>query len=478
MNIRSILGFSLGPLIGAMLSFVTIPILTWIFSQDDIGRLSMLQVVLSFSTILFSLGLDQAYVRDYHEASNKPELLRSAILPGLLLLIVLLGVLLMASPSAMAQMLFSLDDVVASLMVACCIVGAYVSRFLSLILRMNERGLAYSMSQILPKMLLLSIVGVYAIFVVHQKFELLLLAQMSAIILAAVVFSWNTRDEWLAACRARIDTARLSPMFGFGLPLILGGVASWALYAIDRIFLRSMSSYEELAVYSVAASAASAVTIFAGIFNTIWAPMAYKWVANGVDMKVIERIIDELLALMAIIFGLTGGLSWLVTYLLPESYVKVSFILVGCMAGPLFYTLSEVTAIGLGISRKTIYSMMASLVAVIVALCGNFLLIPSFGAIGATISTAVAFWAFLVARTEFSCRAWKKIPRAKVYASTFLLVILVVVYALCGPHYPRALIAVWWIFTVWALWNYRKIYIEQMRRLQRLIANRSNHREA
>ena len=63
MTPKKIAAFALGPLGGALLSFITLPVITWIFSQQDIGRLAMLNVVISFSTLLFSLGLDQAYVR-------------------------------------------------------------------------------------------------------------------------------------------------------------------------------------------------------------------------------------------------------------------------------------------------------------------------------------------------------------------------------------------------------------------------------
>jgi O-antigen/teichoic acid export membrane protein len=60
--------------------------------------MAMLQVTLSFSILLFSLGLDQSYVREFHEAENKPALLKRTMLLGLLLLLLLLlitvGVLL------------------------------------------------------------------------------------------------------------------------------------------------------------------------------------------------------------------------------------------------------------------------------------------------------------------------------------------------------------------------------------------------
>jgi len=91
---RKIAAFAIGPIGAAVLGLISLPIITWLFSQEDVGRMAMLQVTLSFSILLFSLGLDQSYVREFHEAENKPALLKRAMLPGLLLLLIAIGVLL------------------------------------------------------------------------------------------------------------------------------------------------------------------------------------------------------------------------------------------------------------------------------------------------------------------------------------------------------------------------------------------------
>ena len=75
MDRSKIIGFALGPIITAILGLASLPILAWYFSTEDIGRISMLQVVISFTVILFSLGLDQSYVREYHQVKNKAVLL-------------------------------------------------------------------------------------------------------------------------------------------------------------------------------------------------------------------------------------------------------------------------------------------------------------------------------------------------------------------------------------------------------------------
>lgn len=338
MNRRQILGFAVGPVGAGFLSAISLPIMTWIFPAEMIGKISMLQIATSLFTLLCCLGLDQAYVREFHESTDRPALFLNATLPGLIVSLALLTVLMISSPALLSSILFDENSIVFSVGVAFSLVVVYLSRFLSLILRMQERGLTFSMSQLFSKIALLLIIFGYLFFTTTRTFAMLLAAQVSAFFLAFAVFAWNTRRDWWPAMYARFEYRQISRLLGYGWPLVFGGVASWGLATIDRVFLRSMSTYDELAAYSVAASAASAVTVFAGIFNIIWSPMVYRWVADRVNIERVDSIATQMAALLPLIVCFAGGSSWILGYLLPPEYTKVPYIFVGCMVSPLLYT--------------------------------------------------------------------------------------------------------------------------------------------
>lgn len=445
MDRRTVLGFAIGPIGAAALSFISLPLMTWIFPPEVIGKLSMLQVTIQFSTLLFCLGMDQAYVREYHESIGKPALLLNATLPGFLLMLVVLGALFAAAPTTLSHLLYDDVSVRLSLLSAGCLVVAYLSRFLSLILRMQDRGLAFSMSQLLSKALLLAIVLSYVLLPISHTFWLLLLAQGAALLLTLLVFCWNTRHDWLPALRTRLERPLFNHLFAFGWPLIFGGVASWGLMAMDRIFLRGMSSYEELAIYSVSASIASGVTIFSGIFNIIWAPLVFKWVATGVDTSRVDVIARQVSVIVLLLVCLAGAFSWVLPYLLPTEYRQVMYLVPGCMVAPLLYTLSEVTGIGITVSRRTVYSFLASLgaVAVNAGLC--FLLVPRMGATGAMISTACAFWVFYMLRSQFSSIVWRSARHSKAHVYSVLALAFAGAYGLIGSHFRDVSFVAWFL---------------------------------
>ncbi len=385
---------------------ITLPVMAWVFPPAAVGRLSMLQVTIQFGTLLFCLGMDQAYVREYHESDDRPALLLNAIVPGLGVGVAVSALTLVFAPRQFSVLLYGTPSLSFALITVACVMIAYVSRFLSLILRMEDRGLAFSMSQVLAKMLLLTTISVYALTFTRRNFLMLLGAQAGALALAMLIFGWNTRRQWRPALTAGIRRAHVTELFRFGWPLVIGGVASWALAAMDRIFLRTMANFDELAVYSVAASIASGATLVAGIFNVVWAPTAYKWHASNAAVGRVTRIGEIAAVLVCVLVCVVGALSWVLHLLLPASYRPVAALLPLCVTPPLLYTLSEVTGIGIAIQRRTSLSMVASTAAVVVnaALCT--LLVAPLGALGAAIATGMAFWVFFLIRTRLSTSVW------------------------------------------------------------------------
>lgn len=465
MTPRKIASFALGPIGSAALGFITLPVITWFFSQEDVGRMAMLNVAVSFSVLLYTLGLDQAYVREFHESSNTPALLKTTLLPGLILLLLSLGVLF-SFDNIISQWLFEIDSLSLSLMVAIVVISNFIARFLSLILRMNEQGFAYSMSQLLPKLLLILIIGNYVVFSAKKTISNLVLANIIATLSVCLLYAWNTRREWLLAIKEEINYVYLKSLLKFGIPLIFGGLAFWGLTATDKILIKELSSFEQLGLYSVSVSFAAAVAILQSVFSTVWAPTVYKWAAADEGLENIHKVNRYVLLVVIVLFCLAGLLSWLVTFILPEQYNDVRWIVISCLGYPLLYTLSETTVVGLGITRRSSFAMLASIIAFIANFLGNWWLIPIYGAAGAAVSTCFAFWIFFFLRTEFSIYVWKPLPRVALYTYTVLIVSGAIVSTLYGKLYTLELLIFWLLVLGSTLFTFKNELLESKGWLQ------------
>lgn len=448
--------FAIGPIGAALLGLISVPIMSWYFSVEDIGRLAMLQLTTSFGILLFSLGLDQAFVREFHESTNVPGLLINTLAPGCLLLGLFLGACSFQA-EAVAEKIFGLQSLHLGYLALLCIFSAFLTRFLSLILRMQNRGISYSVALLFPKIVFLLIVSLYIFF----DYEITTLQAISSHALSTVAvflfLVWVTRDTWLLAIKQRIDIGQLRKMFAYSVHLIFSGLAYWGLVSVDRYFLQMFSGYEELGVYSVATNFAALGLIFQGIFTTIWAPVVYKWVSEGEDISKIEKVIHYVLFLIVLLFALTGMFSWVIDFILPDSFGEVRYLVVACLGFPLLYTLSEATSVGTGITRKTIYALLATLISLSFNFIGSYILIPLYGAKGAAISTCVAFWIFFVLRTEFSMYVWQSIPRFSIYFWSLTCVVCAVFSAVYGAQNHDANFLVWLGIFVGSLVYFRSL---------------------
>lgn len=442
MEFKKILGFAVGPLGATALGLVTIPLTAWLFTPEDVGRLNLLQITVSFGMLLFVLGLDAAYVREYHGCHELPALLRACFLPGFIMLSV--GSIAAATyASEFSFGLFKINNPIIYPLVVIAIMLNYILRFLSLILRMQERGLAYSLGEIIPRALqLLLLLGIYW-FDLHRNFITLLWISVASTMIVVLLFAYKTRDQWQIALTARTSAELQKSLLKFGTPLVFSGLAYWGLTATSSLVLRRDSTMSELGLYSVTNSFAAAAAIFQSIFTVVWAPTVYKWINQGVDMSRLERISHQALGVVCLIFCLVGSFSWLTDYILPEFYINVKYLLVCAVAPTLLYTLSEITSVGIGVTRRTSLTIWITLAAVATNILISFWLVPDHGAAGAVIANAVAYLVFFVGRTEVSAKVWQHFPRARLYTHVMVFVAIAVATVILGPVLPFHYSLIW-----------------------------------
>ncbi|WP_272673682.1 lipopolysaccharide biosynthesis protein [Providencia sp. PROV169] len=422
MTLKKILLFAIGPIGAAFIGLITIPILTWYYSQEDIGKISMIPIIITFSSLIFSLGLDQAFVREYNESKNKLILFKTTITPGLIFIFFISSFFLLDN-ELLPSLMFNEKSKVLNSEILIIIISSFIIRFFSLLFRMNERGIIYSISQILPKAIILIIIGLFIFLGLNKDFQSLILANTFGVFITSLFMLIKYGHFRPLFKIEKIDTNDLKRMLAFGLPLAIGGLAFWGLTSVDRILIRYLSNYEELAIYSVALSFAASAGIIQSIFTTVWLPIVYKWINEKRNIEKINEVIQYMLFIIVILYCLIGMFSWLIPIILPYEYANVQWILIASIGYPLFYTLSETTVIGINISRKSIFAMLSIFIAFGVNILINLITIPKYGAAGAAISSCLSFLILFLLRTEFSIMLWSSIPRLKLYIYPCLLTV-------------------------------------------------------
>lgn len=437
--IKNILGFSLGPVISSLLGFITVPVLAWFFSIEDVGKISMLNTIISFGVVFFCLGGDQVYIREYHDCNNKVGLFKESIFPSSIFFLVVFIVCFYFSDDFLSLFL---NEKGYTLFVVLCVFFQCVNRYFSLILRMNGMGALFSLSQILQKSIFVIIILIAILISSERSFSIIFYSLFFSSFISSIYVVFITRKMNRCYFSSQINILNLKRNLYYGLPFVPAGIAYWGLTGIDKIFLKEFSGLNELGLYSVSLSFASVATIFQSVFSIIWAPTVYKWKSKGEGLDKIPNILNVVTIIVFVIFCIVGAFSWISIYLLPKEYGNVQYMLITCMVPPLLYTLSEVTVVGIGITKKSYWNLIISLLAFFFNLILTYILVPLYGASGAAVSTALSFLLFFILRSEISSAIWMKIPMRKCYIYIIPCVLLACANSLYSIKY---LYIIFWV---------------------------------
>lgn len=436
MNLKTLLIYILGPLGAALIGFITLPILTWLYSPEIVGSYGLLNIGLSLVTLIFALGFDQAYVREFYNEKNHTQLLKSCVIPGysfLLLTFIILGICYFLE-------LFELSlSSLLAIFLAYVFVGFFSisNLFIGYYFRMHQNAVMYSLCQIIPKIGFLIFIVYFYLSGLVNGFNSVALAQFLSIIFLSLLMLFYTRHAWLPIFNEKMNLGLSKRLISFGFPLMLANLTFWALTSTDRLALTYFSDLTAVGIYSIGVSLALIAGILQVVFSAIWTPIIYRWEKEGFEQfsDQYDNLFKAISTVIFSVFCLVGIFAWLVDYVFPSSYSLVKYILVCCFAYPLFYTLSEVTVVGLHLVRKTFFVLIASCMALLINVILNVLLTPTLSITGAAIATAISFFALFVIRTELSIRQWRSFSRFKTYTIGVVIITLACLQALSNSNY-------------------------------------------
>jgi O-antigen/teichoic acid export membrane protein len=189
----------------------------------------------------------------------------------------------------------------------------------------------------------------------------------------------------------RFDIAR--GLLSFGLPNASTFVSMWVLQLSDRYLLSFFGSLAQTASYAVAYS-------LGGILNVvILAPFTLAWpsamfsIAKREDAPRIFRLVFlwYSIVLLFVAFALSLASMIMLYLFFPPTYRSAAFIIPIIALSTLFYGIYNIFTIGISIKRKTWFVVVFTSASALVNVGLNLVLIPHYGAMGAAMSTLLAY---------------------------------------------------------------------------------------
>ena len=150
-TLKKLFEFSLGPVLGAIFSAVSVPIATHYLLPNEYGKTSMFNLMYTVLLMVAYLGYDQAFIREYHENENKNKVLLNSMVIPTIITIILILVVIPSAPLISFFLFESYNHQEVVYMLALALPFLLLERFILVNLRMQERAFEYSFFSLIVK---------------------------------------------------------------------------------------------------------------------------------------------------------------------------------------------------------------------------------------------------------------------------------------------------------------------------------------
>lgn len=404
--LKGLIGFSLGVWISYIISFVSAPITTRLFSPEEYGKIS---VFITYSGLLSALaifGMDQVFVRFYREVpgeKSKSYLFTYCLLIGVAISFGF-GFVLLVGNEFISQSIVGEIDHTLTLWLFLFFLSQVIYKFIILLYRVETNIKDFTILTVLNT-LCLRLAFIFA-GVVNPSYEL--------VIVLIAVSSLTLSLLYLVRVRGSIDGKFKLPTRAFvsetnkvAIPSIPSTLLAWLSNSMGLIVLNRYASYEDVGIYTAATALAGTILIVKSGFDSYWSPYVYQnYQSENNNFWSIHKVIAMgLLAFSISIILLQKPISLLLG---PEYRAAMAFFPF-LLINPVCYTLAETTSVGIGIAKKNYVNIPISIITIIVNLVCCLIFVPKFGGAGAALSSAIASVAYLIVRTYVGEKYYKSV---------------------------------------------------------------------
>ena len=427
---KDFLTLGVGTFLYMLVGVIGTPVITRLVDPVDYGQMSMLTVYSNFGLMACGLGLDQTMLRYFYRDELRYQRKLVTVCCGVPLLAALvIGVLLLLTVVAGATWFTMTELILLELNVAALL----INRFATLVLRLRARTKTYSIVNIVQKGSYIVLTVALVLLIKAHHFEILAVATVVSTLLAALLAMMFERDIWRLPERGYRLPVGMGELLKYGFPLMLSSSITVVFNALDKLFIRHYCTLTDVGVYAGAMNLMAVFSIVRTSFNAIWMPAAVEHYERDPGDKTFFRQGNAFISVLMLLFGAGVVLCKdLFVMLLGSKYQAASMVVPYLMFEPILYTISETTATGIVVQKKSGYQLLVVGGACLGNFLGNWLLVPWIGVQGAALSTGLSYILFVALRTGFANKVFYvnyRLPRF------YLLVAALFLFAAYGSNH-------------------------------------------
>lgn len=400
--LKKFLSFFLGSIGSLMIGLLSIPIITRLLSPEDYGIASLFMTIGTLLATIAIVGTDQSFIRFFIN-HNRIKLLKKCLILSSFTTLFLIIVIIFLKESLSKFLSFNENLIIT---ISLYIILTILYRFSTLILRMLQYGLKFSLIQVLQRVLEL-VIFLIIYFISDSSFLSLIYSWIISLLILIVVSNLMIISFWEKGIDKN-EEPTINDILKFSIPFAISSIIIISFQSLDKLFLGEWTTNKELGQYMAAFKIVGIINVLQSAFSTFWTPISLEaFHKNSDDKSTFEKISKFTLIVMYIIGTSIVLFKDIILYLLGSEYRSVGSLLPLLVMMPIMYTLSETTVQGVNFSKKSQYHIVISIFVLLVNLISLIVLIPKLGIKGAALSIAISYIVFYIIRTYFGMKNYK-----------------------------------------------------------------------
>ena len=391
-TVKHTLIFGIGSIANSAYGLILLPLYARLLRAAEYGILSLLMITLTLVTLVLKLGMNHAFFRQYYDSEDPAR--RRQVVGTALVFLVTLGAVVTAAlypfGTQFSELIFRGDPGQAKLVQLVLVTCFFevITLIPDSILRANFKSGRYSLLNIIALAFQLLAI-VYMVVFVDASAKSVVIGRLAGTAFEAVLFLWAVRRELTLS----FSTGILKDLVSFGSPLVLGQLSFTLFIMIDRFFVEHYGTRRDVGVYALANTVVSVVTILVTVpFSQVWTVMRFSVMNEDGAHEYYSRVLTYIV-FVSLLFALgvsaVAGDGLLLKAL--KSYWPCATIIPILALAAVFDCASRVLNVGLTLRKRTVFAPLVAGGALAFNTGLNFVLIPRYGPLGASISTLVSY---------------------------------------------------------------------------------------
>lgn len=380
--LKNTLTYGLGQILTRCLNLILLPFFTNYLSVSDYGIISLLTLIITFTTSTLTLGIGSSFGLCHTNSSlNKTTVVTTCFtliaIPCTFFLIALWVWL----PDISIYLFHS--DIYSDLIFITGLTATLASLLFPFNLHLQFNHRAFHISSITVIFTLLSI-SLNILFVAFLNLGVR--GQVWATFLSTACLFAMYSFSVKGGLKPHINRHIAKQILIYGFPMIPASFSLFFLQNSQRYFLDRYSSLEELGLYSVAFNIAAGANLLVSAFSQAWTPFFMEYSNHQNDAK---PIFGNIFTHYTFFFGIVSLISFvfaspLVKLITPTAFHPSANIIGILTLGWIFIGFYNLMNVGIVFAKKLYLNSIMQFGAVIISWTGNILLCP-YGALGAAV---------------------------------------------------------------------------------------------